>query len=240
MAELSGKPDEAFRKLVKNNVINGQLGTERRIDIYHRNHIGARGHALNQVYAVCEKILGEGAFNQLVRDYIAQSTSNHWDLNFHGSDFAAFLQTKITTVAELADYFYLPELAHFEWAFHICYFAEANRGEALVSQDPDKLKFIADSSVQLLSSEWPVYQIWHNNRQNKGEQAVEDDQSVYYHLIYREALIPQIYALSAEQYQLIIDCIAGKTLTELAALHGEIVAENIPLFIGQKWLLLSD
>ncbi|MFT5162283.1 MAG: hypothetical protein ACI9FJ_000851 [Alteromonadaceae bacterium] len=240
MAELSGQPNDAFRAVVKDNLLAGKMNKATRIDIYHRNHIGARVSGLGNVYPVCQQILGEDAFAHLADVYVASFNSSHWDLNYHGEDFDQFLAEKIQQIASLDALFYLADLARLEWAFHVCYFAPANQPCKVESQDPDKLHFVGDSSVKLLSSELPIFQIWYNNRQDKGDEGVEDTQAVYYHLVYREDLIPQVYNLSATQYALITDCIAGKTLAELAELHGEAVAQNIPTFIEQKWLILAS
>jgi hypothetical protein len=240
MDELSGNPSPAFRALVKDNNAEGRPTSQRRVEIYKANHTGARTGALEGLYPICQQILGEEVFDQLAITYVDRCTSEHWDLNFHAKDFDQFLAQAIEQHEDLKDYFYLPELAHFEWAFHICYFAEANPVFEVTSQDPDDLKFALDTSVQLLENQWPVWQIWHNNRNDKGDEAVENTQEAYYHLIHRTDLIPQVYALNEDQYKLMVDCIAGKTLNELAELHGEVVSENIPAFIGQAWLMLRN
>ncbi|MCJ8273667.1 MAG: DNA-binding domain-containing protein [Psychrosphaera sp.] len=240
MDELSGNPSEAFRALVKNNYASSKPTAKRRVEIYKANHSGARTSALEGLYPICLQILGEEVFNQLAITYVDKYTSDHWDLNFHAKDFDQHLAQAVEHHEDLKDWFYLPELARFEWAFHICYFADANPVFEVTSQDPDDLKFALDTSVQLLENQWPVWQIWHNNRNDKGDEAVEDNQQNYYHLIHRTDFIPQVYALSEAQYKLMVDCIAGKTLNELAELHGEVVSENIPLFIGQKWLMLRN
>jgi hypothetical protein len=240
MVELSGDCSEAFRGAVKDNRIAGKMDKAQRIDIYYRNHVGARVNGLGNVYPVCRQILGEQRFDRLATDYVATFVSDHWDLNYHGKDFDQYLKGEMVRLDTLAELFYLPDLARLEWVFHLCYFAAANNEVVITSQQPEQLRFIADSSLQWFSSEWPVYQIWHNNRQNKGALAVEDTLAVYHHLVFREALVPQVYLLSEPQYLLLADCIKGLSLTELAELHGEVVAANIPLFIQQKWLFLCN
>ncbi len=240
LAELSGQPSEAFRAAVKDNTLAGKMDKARRIDIYVRNHVGARVNGLGNVYAVCQQILGEEVFYHLAADYVASFASAHWDLNFHGGDFDQFLQREIDRLATLAELFYLPDLARLEWAYHICYFAAANQPQTVNTQEPEQLRFVADTSLSLFSTPLPVFQIWHNNRQNKGDLPVEDDQAVYYYVVFRDEFIPQVYTLNEAQYLLISDCVDGKSLAELAELHGEAVSENIPLFIQQKWLVVAS
>jgi hypothetical protein len=240
MDELSGKPSEAFQALVVDNGPDGRMNKARRIDIYQRNHIGARASGLGTSYPVCQQILGEDTFYRLASDYVATFPSNHWDLNFHGADFNQFLAVQCDRIPAFADLFYLPELARLEWLFHISYYAQENQAIAVQNQDPEALIFHPDSSLRLYCSELPVYQIWQNNREGQGEKPVENNQSCYYHLIFREEFFPKIHSLSQSQYQLLNGCLAGKSLAELAEVHGETVAENIPLFIEQRWLALGN
>jgi hypothetical protein len=218
--------------------MEGKLTKAKRLDIYQRNHVGARVKGLSNVYPVCEQILGEMAFERLANDHVSQVQSPHWDLNFHGKDFAEFLALQCQQHSGLNELFYLADLARLEWLFHICYYAPANTMVAPSSQDPELITFVADSSLYLFISEWPVQQIWQNNRDDQGEQEVEHNQEHYYHLIYREQFSPQLYNLEVAQYGLLKDCIAGKTLAQLAEIHGEVVSSAIPYFIEQHWLFL--
>jgi hypothetical protein len=238
--ELSGKPNDAFRSLVFDNKLAGKMAKARRIDIYQRNHIGARASGLGNVYAVCQQILGEELFYRLACDFVATFDSTDWDLNFHGGDFNQFMDQQCRTREGLQELFYLADLARLEWLFHISYFANVNPPCTVQSQDPDDLHFQPDTSLQLFTSELPVFQVWSNNRNDKGEQVVEDNQPVYYHVVFRQQYFPKVYNLDAAQFVLLEDCIKGKTLSELAQIHGETVAANIPLFIESHWLLLTS
>lgn len=238
MDELSGQSNDTFRALVVENVVAGKMNRNRRIDVYRRNHIGARVLGLGNVYAVCRQILGAAAFDQLAEDYVATFKSSHWDLNFHGKDFELFLSVQCQALDELADLFYLPDLARLEWAFHISYYADANQSGAIHSQGTEQLRFEPDTSLHLLCSELPVYQIWRNNRDGRGDLAVVNDQSHYYQLIFRAEYVPQVHSLNEAQYKLLCDCIDGKSLTQLADIHGEAIVAHIPYFVEQRWLTL--
>lgn len=234
--EVSGKNNEAFRALI----VPGKLDGSRRIAIYQANHIGARINGLSNVFCVCQQILGQEAFNQLARDHVATCDSTHWDLNFYGEGFIGFLQQQCQSTAALADLFYLPELARLEWLFHISYFADVNPVCEVISQAAEDLYFHADTSLHVMSTALPVYQVWQNNREGKGYLAVSDQQANYYHVIFREQYFPQVYHIEQAQYQLLLDCLAGKSLAVLAELHGDIVSTSITDFIQLRWLVLKS
>lgn len=237
MKELSGKHDEAFRESVVDNTLDGRMNKARRIDIYRLNHIGARVKGLNNVYPVCLQILGEKLFERLAEDYVATHRSIHWDLNFHGADFSEFLAQKTAQIPQLNELFYLGELARLEWLFHICYYA-GNNERPMVNADvtPEQLRFRADVSLQLFETQWPVYQIWRNNRDGIGEAEVIDDAEHYYQVVFRRQYQPRVDTLTAAHFALLQDSIDGKTLGELAERHGEIVGSAIPAFIEQGYL----
>ena len=238
--ELSGKPNDAFRALVVDNMLTGKMAKTRRIDIYHRNHIGARASGLGNVYAVCQQIVGEDTFYQLACDYVKTFDSVDWDLNFHGGDFSDFLAVQCRQHQQLNELFYLSDLARLEWLFHISYFANANSPCIIESQDPQALYFQPDSSLGLFTSEFPVFQVWDNNRNGEGEQVVQDNQPAYYHVVFREQYFPQVFNVDKAQFLLLEDCLKGKSLSELALLHGETVSSSIPFFIESRWLQLAE
>ena len=59
---LGGQSNDDFNSLVVDNTLSGKMGKAQRIDIYQRNHIGARVSALENIYPICQQILGDEAF----------------------------------------------------------------------------------------------------------------------------------------------------------------------------------
>lgn len=236
MDELAGNINPAFRKTIVSEAPDSQTSTEQRINIYCQNHLGARINALASIYTGCKTILGSDTFDQLAREYIAGFASDHWDLNFHGGSFYQFLAQCCLKHETLTDFYYLPDLAKLEWLFHLSYFADAAQVQAAPGQDAQDLCFVTDPSLTLFSSQYPVYTIWYNNINDQGDAEVVDNQDVYYYAICRELNIPQFYPLNQQQYLLLTDCLKGDRLTELAEVHGALVSEQLPLFIGNQWL----
>lgn len=92
----------------------------------------------------------------------------------------------------------------------------------------------------MFKTDLPVYQIWHNNREGQGEQAVVDDSEHYYHVVFRPEFMPEVDTLDGAVYRLLVDCIDGKSLLEVAEIHGEIVSTAIPTFIERRYVQLRN
>ena len=239
LAELAGKPQPAFRDTVIDNRLQDKMSKLKRISVYQQTHVAARVGALENIYPVCRQILGEALFDRIATQFVANNQSLEWDLNIQGADFFQALQQVITQHQSLAELAYLPDLARLEWYFHLCYYAPANEQYQPSSDDPEKLTFAPDSSLQLFECQWPVAQIWQVNREGDGEQSIEHNQEVYYHLVHREGFAPQVYTLEAPQYALLQDCLTGANLGELAEKHGEMVSTAVIEFIQRQWLYVK-
>jgi hypothetical protein len=236
MDELAGKRNTAFREQLVPDAATAKITTAQRIDIYCQNHLGARVNALANIYTCCKKILGSQLFDRLAANHVSSMPSEHWDLNFHGEPFIDFLSQVCQQHRSLADFHYLADLARLEWQFHLSYFADAAQSLAAPDEGVDNITFIGDPSLSLFCSQHPVYTIWYNNINDQGNKPVVDDSEYYYYAICRESNIPQFYQLNQAQFMLLTDCLNGHSLAQLAANHGELISEELPLFISNLWL----
>ena len=100
----------------------GTLAAMERLDIYRRNVTAAHSEALRRVYPVCLEILGERSFASFARDYVRDYPSTSPDLNNYGEHFAALLARRTASIATLAQFRYLPDLARLEWHWHAAYY----------------------------------------------------------------------------------------------------------------------
>lgn len=247
LAELAGKPQDAFRQCVVDNRLAGKMSKPKRISVYQQTHVAARVGALENIYPICRQILGEALFDRIACEYVAANPSLQWDLNIQGANFYQALTQKIAEHQGLSELVYLPDLARLEWYFHLCYYAPINPQHQPTSDDPEQITFAPDSSLQLFECEWPVAQIWQLNRQskdedeskNEDEQSVEHNQEVYYHLVHREEFAPQVYTLEAAQYALLQDSLNGLSLAALAEKHGKMVSTTVVEFIQRQWIYVA-
>ena len=86
----------------------------RRLQVYRNNtRLGLTG-ALEAVYPVVSKLVGEGFFRYAAAEYIARHPSRLGDLHEYGGFFPAFLRA-FEPAAELVC---LPDVARLEWSYH--------------------------------------------------------------------------------------------------------------------------
>ena len=154
------------------------ISAARRMAIYRNNVYVALTRALEAIYPVIMRLVGEEFFRFAARHYIDAYPSPSGDLNRFGAHFAKFLH-EFEHVAQLV---YLPDVARLEWCCHQAYLAtddtplDLQTLAAIPPQDYGQLRFRLNSAAQLLSSVWPVDAIWRVNQADyDGDQAVDLD-----------------------------------------------------------------
>ena len=141
-------------------------GTEDRIragwDVYRANIDGNCAAALASAYPVVRKIVGEGFFGQMARDFSRVRASRSGDLNRYGESFATF----IAGYRDVDDLPYLRDVARLEWRAHVAHFAadpapfdHATLAATAPEQYASLLPRLAPACA-LLSSRWPIGRIW--------------------------------------------------------------------------------
>lgn len=142
----------------------GQFGAEDRVNIYAEMYYARLVDVLKSDFPRVAAILGCDRFHTIVSEYLARHPSTHPSLRYLGCCFPGFLQESPASVA----FPFLSDLAALEWA-RVEVFdagdAEPLRVEHLQSIDPDAwptLRFQTIPAFQILQSEWPVHEIWHD------------------------------------------------------------------------------
>ena len=90
------------------------LSGARRLQVYRHNTLLGLTGALEAVYPVVRRLVGEEFFRYAAAQYIARHPSRSGDLHEFGEHFPLFLQS-FAPVAELV---YLPDVARLEWTYH--------------------------------------------------------------------------------------------------------------------------
>ena len=147
----------------------------RRMTIYRNNIYVALTKALETIYPVIGRLVGEDFFKFAAKAYIERHPSRSGDLNRYGEHFTAFLE-QFEHAAQLP---YLPDVARLEWACHQVYSAadDATLNLANLAKIPPhtygRLHFRLNNAARLLRSPWPVDAIWEVNQADYiGDQAV--------------------------------------------------------------------
>lgn len=147
------------------------------LDIYRNNTRSAFRGALEQIFPVVRKRVGDEYFRQLAFHYRAAFPSRSGDLHWVGRDFPGFL------AAHLGDteYGWLADLARLEWAraeVSVASEQPAVGVEALARFAPHELEHLVfglQPALRLIESPYPVFSVW---QANQYDNAPPVDQSV--------------------------------------------------------------
>ena len=152
------------------------LSGARRLGVYRNNALLSLTGALEAVYPVVRRVVGEGFFQYAAAQYIARHPSRSGDLHEFGEHFPAFLQS----FAPAADLVYLPDVARLEWMYHQVFHAAGHRplDLAALAQVPverqGELRFQLHPATRLLESAFPILRIWQVNQNGYGGDATVD------------------------------------------------------------------
>ena len=147
-----------------------------RMAIYRNNVYAALTKALQAIYPVILRLVGDAFFKFAARRYIDAYPSRSGDLNRFGADFAEFLGTFEHT----ASLPYLPDVARLEWCCHQAYSAaddtplDLPKLAAVPPETYGRLRFRLTHASRLLHSAWPIDAIWQVNQADyTGDQSVD-------------------------------------------------------------------
>ena len=206
---------------------NGMTPTER-LAIYRNNTRLGLTEVLRAVYPVINTLVGEAFFNRLAEAYLQTQPPQAGCLLEFGDRFTEVI-TGLATAHGLA---YLPDVAQLEWFWHTAYHeADASPLElnALAKLDPadyERLGFKLHPSARLMTSAYPIAQIWASNQPDKQTDSLIDlQQGGCQLLVYRPEFAPQIVNLQPADYQCLTTLASGtlfaETIEQVLAEHAD-------------------
>ena len=235
----AGEPFIAI--LEKNPRIPGQVAT----DIYRNNTIGTRKRALQAIYPVIEKVLGESCFDMLAIDFVNASPSIDSDLNLYGAGFPDFLQKLCNDEAAFSELPYLQDLATLEWLYHKAHYAADDLPitENQFASIDTSVKLERSRSLFIMHTLFPVYDIWQNHQGSKSVKEVSALTDEEYILIFRRQGHPVMQRLGREEWR-ILQSVEGQAeldaVVQSALVDGVDIEKKLPLMIEQGWLRLNQ
>lgn len=152
------------------------LSSERRLNVYRNNITTTHTDALDAIYPVIRRLVGDDFFCAAARAYGREHPSLSGDVNDYGTRFPDFL-ADFGPGRELV---YLPDVARLELAIQQAFYALDHEGLDLhrLAQVPrdvqGKLRFKLHPSVGLVSSPYPILRIWQANQDDAGSGQVID------------------------------------------------------------------
>ncbi len=224
-----------------------------RLSIYHNNAFQALLAALQSVFPVCQTVVGEACFTQLVKSYCQYYPLNDLNLNHYGCHFSTWLAKETANYEAFIDLSYLSELAQLEWLLNQSYYA-MDRGDFLRRPHHDlsalaslneaqqlQVILLLSPDVALLSCHYPVQQVW-NKYQVPNERSVPEsvqvasnEQPTPYHLvIYRQHYKAQYRCVEQAEMALLQAISSEHTLAEITG--SAVDLSLLAALIERQWV----
>lgn len=185
----------------------------RRYNVYRNNVAVSLTEALRDGFPVITKLLGQQNMDGLAGLFLRAHPPRSPLMMFYGENFPDFL----AGMQQLRHLGYLPDIARLELAlrksYHAADTAPINPAE-LGAVSPDtlmgcRLKFAP--ALQLIRSDWPIFDIWRYNTQTDAPKPQARAQDV---LITRPEFDPAPHLLPAGGGVFIAACLDGATMAE--------------------------
>ncbi len=213
------------------------MTANKRIAVHLGNMRFSLSAALRQVYPICRRILGEDYFAQVAQAYIERYPSEHSDLNRYGERLPGFFAELLATRDELADFPYLPDLARLESHLHAAYYAADDApfdfdafAQATARQSDKEIRFLLPAALRLLTSAYPLFEIWRANKEQSAAAEVGARPTNEYLCICRRNNKPTAEPIDPSHFDLLQAIDKGATLEQLAE-QFDTLDNDLPVLI---------
>ena len=208
------------------------LPVEARLGIYRNAYRVRLIEALDDIYPILHRLVGDEAFDTLGRSFVAAHPSPYRSIRWYGRELADFL----LTTPPFADQPILSEIARFEWTLAEVFDAadaHAMDRTALQAVDPAQwgaLSFGFHPSLRRLELAWNTVAVW----ESAGETQEPVDFQVSPHavpwLLWRRDFKNYFRSLDAIEHGALAVAIAGGSFTAICeSLAAHLPEEDIPL-----------
>ncbi|RUL87946.1 HvfC/BufC N-terminal domain-containing protein [Tautonia sociabilis] len=244
-ALLRGEPTPELAALVRGPADRSAHDS---IAVYVRNYRGSLHRALEETYPVTRSLVGENYFTLLASHYIAGHPSTSRNLNAYGARFGEFLQEILPTRPEAAHLEYVADVAKLEWCWYWSYHAADNGpfdfdalAQVMASEEID-IRLLPSRSLSLISSPYPVHEIWSLVRSGSLEAGYILRRGDYRIVVSRtDGFIPRIRAVSREFWDILRRVVDGDSLKQICLDHsGEDDPEALVGFVAEavrsRWI----
>src|SRR3989338_61557 len=144
--------------------LNPQRGVpgKERISVYSSGYLARITEALEEIYEAVKFVLGQEAFMDLAEGYASHYRSHDYNLSRAGRHLPEYL-LRSRFVEKLP---FLPDLAELEWRISQSFHAfeappfDSSYLSRLSAEEWGSLRFSFQPSVSVVSSRWPVVDIW--------------------------------------------------------------------------------
>jgi hypothetical protein len=162
------------------------LSAEDRLGIYRHSILGGISSALMGIYPVCTRLVGDTFFTHMVAGYLRKYPSESADMGDYGEFLADYLDTFLVKINQHQGLKYLPDVARLEWLWHQAFNAaelsialstepsnSLEQDDAIIPlsklanipvEQQGRIVFKLQPSLGLLSSIYPIHDIWQANQ----------------------------------------------------------------------------
>ena len=220
--------------LAPNDRIPAALSTT----IYRNNTIGSRVQSLQQIHPVIETIVGETCFTGMASEFVETHPSRQPDLNLYGQEFADFIADHVLGRDAFVGMDHLPDLARLEYHFHTAYYAAADDTPMQLTDTETSIRWA--HSLHILSSPYPVYEIWQGHREGKEPATVDMLDEPQHIVIFRQDIEPEVQRIERDRWLLLDALQRPRTLLELSELTARAdidLPRLLPEMVQRRWLV---
>jgi hypothetical protein len=171
--------------------IAGVLSAEDRLGVYRHSILGGISSALMGIYPVCMRLVGDTFFTHMVAGYLRKYPSESADMGDYGEFLADYLETFLVKINQHQGLKYLPDVARLEWLWHQAFnAAELSNGlgcdEVIIPlselanipvEQQGRIVFKLQPSLGLLSSIYPIHDIWQANQVESDQTEADQEES---------------------------------------------------------------
>jgi hypothetical protein len=191
--------DEYIQQACKDIDVTEVLSAEDRLGIYRHSILGGISSALMGIYPVCTRLVGDIFFTHMVAGYLRKYPSESADMGDYGEFLADYLETFLVKINQHQGLKYLPDVARLEWLWHQAFNA-AELSIELSTKPPNglgcdeaiiplselanipveqqgRIVFKLQPSLGLLSSIYPVHDIWQSNQIESDQTEADQEES---------------------------------------------------------------
>jgi len=230
------------------------ISAKDRLAIYRGSILGGMTTALAGIYPVCEKLVGENYFTNMVAGYLKQYPSGSPDLGNYGEHLSAY----IATFEPAKDLVYLADVVQLEWLLHKAFNAPdikknkqhtkpVNELAHISEQNHSNIKFSINSSARLLESPYPINRIWEVNQSSfEGYPSVNLDEGDVKLIIWRNSSYDMCIDILTNDEYLFLSAISEDRLfgdiaeMELATSVAELLPRCLQMGLIDGFTLIED
>jgi hypothetical protein len=222
---------------------SNSMSAQEHVTIYQSSSIGALQKVLQEIYPVCLKLVGEDFFIAMINEYILITPSTSFDLGHYGETLPNF----ISSFPPAQHLVYLSEVARLEWAWHHLFSATKNttldfdKLSLCYESDGENILFLLPENSTLLTSHFPIHDIWAANQEESDTIITLKDDENYFYLVWCNQLEMRIDLLSHTEWKILTWIQQEYNLGKITQLIQENFAEinftSVLLkLIKERWL----